>query len=791
MQRVACLLGNQRRSQAGHLLLFGGRTCDFFHPRRRGGLCVGGKSLLVALAIAAFQSLPAAAWTPTNHTTAFRRFDLYSGRVQAIGVTDHLNLSSYPQSLENENLLVVRSPGDTVGFFRSEPYDAINLLVHGGNPTSLVEYAVTPPQYASSIGLLSMAFNVFSGTGEFSDLGKRILTVRGTYEDGDTLMRGIHVGSHIRDWLGGTVNCAGTRTYYTAPPSDPFAGVIHSDAVNGYYDFQELRIPPAKRGKKLVSIALNAELLSHPTCSIYGGGRLHGLSIWPNFKLTGTSGTDSVVRKSQVTGQPHGGYVFGSAVVGSRRLTNETACQVASMAMSYTYAGFPCAVDSLNAHLQRHQGYEPSNVAIVTWVSPTGDAIRYRAYTQDNTRLKSGDRLLVERGYYSNPLATYEVTTPGEAVRAGSPHNPLTSVVRGDVGRVYWSMKRRVADTYPQAPSLVSVELGSSPELPDQVESLLTQGIPVQLNLETHGHFVVADGWVPSYRPGGSARGTYSIKDPYDDRDFTRLIESRIVNGRLSDYANRFRLARYVVPAGGPRPLGLDSAAVAGSGVASLSVLANGTRRVELIDPLGRRMLRDTGSGEDVAEIPGAWIMDVGSEHDDGADWDTSQTGYSIDVAQALEGHYVLRLYASAGHALNVSAYDEAGIFSSDAAGDTSVVSTGSSYDLYYSAAARTVAVTWLGSVGVHTPASPPNRSRLTVRSNPSSGPTEFLISAGVDAGDAIDVFDTSGRRVDVVQVAPGIRTVSWRCSGSGCQPGVYLARLRSGSGAVRFVLVR
>ena len=302
---------------------------------------------------------------------------------------------------------------------------------------------------------------------------------------------------------------------------------------------------------------------------------------------------------------------------------------------------------------------------------------------------------------------------------------------------------------------------------------------------------MVADGWVPSYRPGGIARGTYSIKDPYDPRNFTRLIESRDIDGRPSDYANRFRLARYVVPAGGPQPLAVDSTTLAGNGVASLSVLVNGARRVELTDPLGRRMLRDAGSREDVAEIPGAWIMDVGSEHDDGADWDGSQTGYSVDVAQALDGHCILRLDADAGHALNASAYDESGIFSSQAAGDTAVVPTGSSHDVNYSAVARTVAVTWLGSVGVQPPAIPPNRSGLAVRSNPSSGPVEFLITAAADAGDAIEVYDTGGRRMDVVQVASGIRTVSWRCSGVGCRPGVYLARLRWGSGAVRFVVLR
>lgn len=77
------------------------------------------------------------------------------------------------------------------------------------------------------------------------------------------------------------------------------------------------------------------------------------------------------------------------------------------------------------------------------------------------------------------------------------------------------------------------------------------------------------------------------------------------------------------------------------------------------------------------------------------------------------------------------------------------------------------------------------------MRSNPTTGPVEFRISGESADGDEIHVFDTSGRRVDVVQVAPGRQAVLWQWSRVGCAPGVYLARLRSGWGVVRFVVVR
>ena len=64
-------------------------------------------------------------------------------------------------------------------------------------------------------------------------------------------------------------------------------------------------------------------------------------------------------------------------------------------------------------------------------------------------------------------------------------------------------------------------------------------------------------------------------------------------------------------------------------------------------------------------------------------------------------GHYILRVFADEGHALNVSAYDETGVFSTDAVGDTAVVPVGASYDLHYSGVARTVAVSYVGPLGV------------------------------------------------------------------------------------------
>lgn len=619
-----------------------------------------------------------------------------------------------------------------------------------------------------------MAFNVFDGTGEFADFGKRVLTVRGVLADGDTVLWAEDVGVEVRDWLGGFVFCGGNRPYYTLPPLDTLAGVVHSDDPNQqYYDVQELRLPPSKRAVKLVSVLISASLLSHPSCFIYGGGRLHGMSTWPDFEVRGSLG-QSVVRQSQFTNVDHGGYMFGGVPVGTRRTTNKTACQVASQAMCYTYAGFPATVNGLNTYLQQSRGYQPDRVAIVTFVSPTGDAIHYTAAGE--TKLNVDDRFLVEHGTYTNPLATYRVTVAGrhgQATRVTEHSATAPSV--GDPGRLYWNMKPRVADGLTGG-QLQTTDLPESPQLAAAVESLLVRDIAVQLNVP--GHFVVASGWTSSLRPDGGDRGTYVIKDPFDDRNYVKLIEGK--------YRNTFTMARYVVPSGT-----LASAGAAGSGAPGLGILASGAWRVEVTDPLGRRLLRDAGTGEGIYEIPGASIADVSSEHDNGGDVDDPLTGYDVEIPTAVDGTYIVRVFANDGLSLTASGYDASGIFATADAADTTVGAIGSVYEIPYSGAGQSVAMTLVGTAGVRQV--PPSADMLRVRQSPSRGLIEFVVSNSPN-GDAIDVYDISGRRVGVVEVraGAGMQVVPWDWRTAGCRPGVFLARLRSrGNETVRLVVLQ
>ncbi len=329
------------------------------------------------------------------------------------------------------------------------------------------------------------------------------------------------------------------------------------------------------------------------------------------------------------------------------------------------------------------------------------------------------------------------------------------------------------------SPQLRTIDLYDSPQLAAQVESLLVRDIAVELNVPDH--FVVAHGWTSSFRPDGSARGTYFIRDPYDPRNSSKLIEGK--------YRNTFKMARYVVPTGA---LVAGGYATTAGDPPGLGILASGARRVEVIDPLGRHMLRDASADENVNEIPDAVIEDVASEHDNGGDVDAPLSGYDLEIPTTVDGHYTVHVWSDDGLAMSANGYASTGIFASDDAVDTTATPEGNTYDVLYSGSGQTVAITHTGTIGVEQ-TSAPLPSRLRVRQSPTMGPVEFVFGGTSLTDDAIDVFDITGRRVDTVQIGPSGRLLSatWDWRSAGARPGVYLGRLRSRpSEMVRFVVL-
>ncbi len=732
---------------------------------------------------------PVVAAKPSNDAAAFRTFALYADRTSSANTTDHLTFAGYPSSLVSPPLIMVMRPtpgsADTMALFNSFAKDAI-YIESRNTQTSFSTYSVVPPQFATSLGTLLEGVSIFNGAGQFADYGKPLARATVTYTDGDTAVVTLHVGNHIRDYFDSGFSCNSVPVpLYTTRPSDPLSAYIY-EAGGNYFDAQESLLPQSKRAKRVASIRIEGVPLSH-FCNVtfHSGSRFSGFSIWPNFTVVNAS-SQPVVRQSQFTGDDHGGYMFGGTPVGTRRITNVTACQVASQAMSYTYAGFPATVNSINTYLQQNRGYQPEQVAIVTFVAPGGGSIRFTATGQ--TKLSVNDEFLVESPIpYTSPLATYRVTVAHQAASTNPPrpfiagqatrvavHNATTPTT-SDPGRVYWNMKPRVADGMTSSPQLRTIDLPNSPQLADQVEGLLVQDIAVQLNVP--GHFVVASGWTSSFRPDGSARGTYSIKDPFDTRNYTKLIEGK--------YRNTFTMARYVLPTGP-----VVSEVGAGTGTPGLGILASGAYRVEVTDPLGRRLLRDAGTGEGIYEIPDASIEDESSEHDNGGDVDDPLTGYDVEIPTTVDGTYIVRVFANDGLSLTASGYDAGGIFATADAVDTTLGAIGNVYEVAYSGASQSVALTHAGTVGVRTV--PQSIGVLRVRHSPTRGLVEFVVTNS-PTGDVIDVYEVSGRRVGFAELSAGtgMQVVPWDWRAAGCGPGVYLARLRSrGNETVRFVVL-
>ena len=534
----------------------------------------------------------------------------------------------------------------------------------------------------------------------------------------------------------------------------------------------EYRLPVSKRSTKVKLVRLESAGFQHscPPGTIHSQLHLAGISLWPKFTVANQD-SQPVVRKSQSTGTLAGGYLFDNDLVGTRHFTDVTSCAVACQAMLYTYGRINTTMIELNSYLQQNKGYSATNVAKLTTVSPSGDVVWYTALTRD-TPLKVGDFFVVEhpKGYYS-PLAVYMVTEStvmpqgqihGKAIRQKTYNTTLPT--NNDVGRVYWQIIPGVADGITTG-RLHTVPIDRSPQIASRAESLLVRNIPVAVNVE--GHWVVADGWTFSIDPDGTSQGTYSIKDPFDERNFTKLNQ----RNHKKDYKNCFKLARYVLP-GGP---GLAPE----TGPAGLSIIADGAGRVEVIDPLGRRILEDHETGYGVYQIPGSSIEEVFSEHDNGGE-DDPPTGYVIDIPNAVSGTYVFGASANNGLSVSASGYSLSGIFDASADGDTALGAIGRLYSIEYSAAGQSVILKRMGGLGIE--ATPTNRPPLiSVRQNPTRGLIEFVLSSQVADADVIEIFDVSGRLVDVVNTRDhsGERNATWDWRKSGAVPGIYFGRLR------------
>lgn len=163
-----------------------------------------------------------------------------------------------------------------MALFNSFAKDAIYFEVNATQTQSFSTYAVSPPQFATSLGSLLMGVNIYNGTGSFADFGKQLAAATVTYVDGDTAIARLNVGTFVRDFFdSGPLTCGSNHPIYEARPTNARSAYIY-ESGDAYLDAQESLLPKSKRAKRIASIRIEGTLLDHFCSSfvphVYAGG---------------------------------------------------------------------------------------------------------------------------------------------------------------------------------------------------------------------------------------------------------------------------------------------------------------------------------------------------------------------------------------------------------------------------------------------------------------------------------------------------------------------------------------
>jgi hypothetical protein len=749
--------------------------------------------LAVVLVLA--NSIPADAFVPTDDAAGFLRFDLYGDRVAAVSVLDHRNITGYPASLNSDFLLVTRSPGsiDTVGQFNSEPYDGIYFEVNGSASQSYVEYAVTPPRYATALGLLANGVNIYNSTGAFNDFGKPLLRATVTYTNGDTAVRTLHVGHHIRDYFNsGPLTCgAMNHPLYIARPSDPLSG--HLFEGGGYfYDVQEQSLPVEE--KRVSRIRIDGILLDH-FCStfvphIYAGSQIFGLSAWPEFSIV--NGTTPVVLQTQYNptwaGDAYGGYMYNDTLVGQHRTLGEFGCVTACLSMANNYYGAAATPRTVNQFLQgRNDGHFYRTVTQISSVA--GDNVSFTLLPQSGT---VGPTFLIERGRNS-PLATVSVVSIMGTTGTGTITQRFQGgdVQVGDYGFVYDEVN------YLEGSAGFSTGTwqvtGLKPKSDDTVaalaESTLATNTPVFLytGVDAGGatHWVVGEGREPAFTSATVARGTYRIKDPaYTDggaQPLRRLLQV--------PHNNTFQAALVCTALTSEIPP-LAASGVSGQGLA-LRVQGNAT--LEIVDPTGKTITYDAARDRYASGIPHAIALRrfrlIAPSNP------SISTGVSeiLQIPDAATGSYFIKVAGQAGESYVLRAVAMAG---SGLSSRAILVETSAGSPQYYRMEYTATTVSTPTPTAVPDVEAPVGRG-LRIQPNPVIGVAEIRFDLKQASDVELGIYDLQGRRVASLlegTLSPGPKVLRWDgrgLSGTRVGAGIYLVRFVSdGLAVVRRIVV-
>ncbi len=119
---------------------------------------------------------------PSNDAFAFTQIPLRAATREANRQLDTLaSHSEWPEWLDNPNLLVIRSPGDTVALIRSQPYRGLGFGVpHPDSTLPWVRFHLDPPQHVTSLATLVTGGRTYKDpVGQFADGGEAAASSQG------------------------------------------------------------------------------------------------------------------------------------------------------------------------------------------------------------------------------------------------------------------------------------------------------------------------------------------------------------------------------------------------------------------------------------------------------------------------------------------------------------------------------------------------------------------------------------------------------------------------------------
>ena len=728
---------------------------------------------------------------PSDDAEAFQRIALQSPILQR-NLQTGVNLLGTASYLTDPNLLVTRSPADTVGLFTSQPHNGV-----GVQSLPFAPWQVAFGRYnigsrpASSIGLLALGGIVMNGPGGWNDFGKSLLKIVTRYADGDSTVDSLGVGLQIRNYVDGVNGCSTTYPTYIAPPTDTLAGQVWTGSYNGsqwFYDVQERQLPEGKRAVPIQDIELRSDSIFHNpenNCGLWASSAIFGMSLWNRFSVTNAAGQHVALQSQNDvawSGDPYGGYVYNDTLVGEHRTIGELGCFLACLSMANNFYGVACTPRSLNQFLQSQaegDGYTFQAVFRITAV--VDDSVAFDIVDPTAT---IGPTFLIQDGRLS-PRATVGVR--GAAPGGSSGWGMITQRFRGgdvrvgDWGVVYdepnfiagskkFSSNKWKAGGYFRPPTAALVESTLA------VNSLAF--LYTAIDSAGAKHWVVADGREPAFVSASEAKGTYSIKDPgYLDASsmpLRRLLQA--------PHNNMFQdaLACSLVTAQRARTI---ARAQDMADPPVLAIRLQGAGVLDVTDPAGNTIRYDTGTGAYVSGVPNAIAIRrfrIVAPTDSAV-----HTGIAdaIQIDGAASGAYVVTVSGESGGSF---------ILSAEATGGTGATSntitsgdlTGGSrrYVLNYS----TSAVSTTDVTAVEPTTSRPERLSLQIHPNPALGTVQFDFNLERASMVALDVFDIQGRRV--ATILSGVRAAGWQSvrwdggtpDGVRVRAGVYFARLDS-----------